>query len=390
MMELKVGFDRSRTALLQGTLRALGFGLMSVFGVIALAGCSAVPDAVNPVEWYKGAAGWFESEDEAEPPAEATVVPDLTPAADESFPNLASVPEPPVQTYGTAQRQDIAEGLVADREHASYVDMTLRGAGAPDLPAPSATEMISEPLFPAPAPEPTAPGAAPTVPSAAPLYPTSGVETVYQARLAESAPETTAGPASSTPFPSASPALPAEAQIEPMPPPAPAAPEPALPALPAEAQIEPTPPPAPAAPESVASAEDAGGAGAQETAALYPSAPQVPARTIYFAHGSASLSAKSRELLREVAAWQREKGGAIRVVGHSSSRTDDMDPVRHKLTNFKASLDRANAVAQELIRLGVPPDKLIVSAKSDTEPIYFEIMPSGEAGNRRVEIYLDF
>lgn len=321
MMELKVGFDRGRTALLQGTLRALGFGLMSVFGVIALAGCSAVPDAVNPVEWYKGAAGWFESEDEAEPPAEATVVTELTPAADESFPNLASVPEPPVQTYDPAQRQDIAEGLVADQEHASYVDTTLRGADATGLPATSAAEMISEPLFSAPAP---------------------------------------------------------------------AAPEPALPTLTAEAQIEPTPPPAPAAPESVASAEDAGGTGAQEMAAIYPSAPQVPARTIYFAHGSTSLPAKSRELLREVAAWHREKGGAIRVVGHSSSRTGDMDPVRHKLTNFKVSLDRANAVAQELIKLGVPPDKLIVSAKSDAEPIYFEIMPLGEAGNRRVEIYLDF
>ena len=317
MMELKVGFGRSRTALLQGTLRALGFGLMGVFGVIALAGCSAVPDAVNPVEWYKGAAGWFDSEDEAEPPAEATVVTEPTPAADESFPNLASVPEPPVQTYDPAQRQDIVEGLIADREHASYVDMTLRGAGATGFPAASATGMISEPLFSAPAP---------------------------------------------------------------------AAPEPALPTLTAAAQIE----PAPAAPESVASAEDAGGAGAQETAAVYPGAPQAPARTIYFAHGSTSLLAKGRELLREVAAWQREKGGAIRVVGHSSSRTGDMDPVRHKLINFKVSLDRANAVAQELIRLGVPPDKLIVSAKSDAEPIYFEIMPLGEAGNRRVEIYLDF
>ncbi len=319
MMELKVGFDRSRAALLQGTLRALGFGLMGVFGVIALAGCSAVPDAVNPVEWYKGAAGWFDSEDEAEPPAEATVVTEPTPAADESFPNLASVPEPPVQTYDPAQRQDIVEGLIADREHASYVDMTLRGAGATGFPAASATGMISEPLFSAPAP---------------------------------------------------------------------AAPEPASPTLAAAAQIE--PPPAPAAPESVASAEDAGGAGAQETAAVYPGAPQAPARTIYFAHGSTSLLAKGRELLREVAAWQREKGGAIRVVGHSSSRTGDMDPVRHKLINFKVSLDRANAVAQELIRLGVPPDKLIVSAKSDAEPIYFEIMPLGEAGNRRVEIYLDF
>ena len=360
-MELKVGFDRSRTALLQGTLRALGFGLMGVFGVIALAGCSAVPDAVNPVEWYKGAAGWFDSEDEAEPPAEATVVTEPTPAADESFPNLASVPEPPVQTYDPAQRQDLAEGLIADREHASYVDMTLRGAGATGVPAASATGMISEPLFSAPAPAVPEP-ASPTLTAAAQIEP---------------------APAAPEPAP---PTLTAAAQIEP--PPAPAAPEPALPTLAAAAQIE--PPPAPAAPESVASAEDAGGAGAQETAAVYPGASQAPARTIYFAHGSTSLLAKGRELLREVAAWQREKGGAIRVVGHSSSRTGDMDPVRHKLINFKVSLDRANAVAQELIRLGVPSDKLIVSAKSDAEPIYFEIMPLGEAGNRRVEIYLDF
>jgi len=45
-------------------------------------------------------------------------------------------------------------------------------------------------------------------------------------------------------------------------------------------------------------------------------------------------------------------------------------------------------VAGELMRLGVAKDKIVVAAVSDAEPMYYEIMPSGEAGNRRTEIYL--
>ena len=59
------------------------------------------------------------------------------------------------------------------------------------------------------------------------------------------------------------------------------------------------------------------------------------------------------------------------------------------MLNFKVSVDRADAVARELIRLGVKKRELVVDAMSDAQPVYFEFMPTGEAGNRRAEIYLE-
>ena len=52
-------------------------------------------------------------------------------------------------------------------------------------------------------------------------------------------------------------------------------------------------------------------------------------------------------------------------------------------------MDRAQAVASEFLRLGVPPAALIVDAVGDTQPRFLEAMPAGEAGNRRVEIILE-
>ena len=43
----------------------------------------------------------------------------------------------------------------------------------------------------------------------------------------------------------------------------------------------------------------------------------------------------------------------MRVIGHASSRTREMDWVRHKMVNLNVSLDRANAVASVLVRSGV-------------------------------------
>ena len=59
------------------------------------------------------------------------------------------------------------------------------------------------------------------------------------------------------------------------------------------------------------------------------------------------------------------------------------------MLNFNISVDRADAVARELIRLGAERDDLVVDAISDSKPMYFEFMPTGEAGNRRAEIYLE-
>ena len=86
---------------------------------------------------------------------------------------------------------------------------------------------------------------------------------------------------------------------------------------------------------------------------------------------------------------QRERGGKLYVIGHSSSWTGDTNPVRHNMINFNLSLDRANTVARELLRLGLTTNEFSIGAVSDSRPLFFEVMPSGEAGNRRVEIFLD-
>jgi outer membrane protein OmpA-like peptidoglycan-associated protein len=111
--------------------------------------------------------------------------------------------------------------------------------------------------------------------------------------------------------------------------------------------------------------------------------------TILFASGSNALSREAQSLLAEIADWQRGNGGIIRIVGYASSRTRDMDALQHRMTNFRISLERAEAVARELRRHGVAPEKLSVGAKSDAEPVLSEAMPKGEAANRRAEVYID-
>ena len=108
---------------------------------------------------------------------------------------------------------------------------------------------------------------------------------------------------------------------------------------------------------------------------------------VRFGHDSALLDSAARSALREMADRYKADGGHIRVVGHASSRTGDMDLAQHNRVNFDVSVDRAHAVASELMRLGVAPSALTVEAVGDAEAAFVEAMPSGEAANRRVEIY---
>lgn len=120
------------------------------------------------------------------------------------------------------------------------------------------------------------------------------------------------------------------------------------------------------------------------------SAPGTLVATIHFNHGSAGLSDYDREVLRQVVDLQRRYGGTLRVVGHASSRTGDMPLDRHMLANFTTSVERAERVTQALYGLGAARGSVVQAAVSDSQPIYHETMPSGEAGNRRVEIHLDY
>lgn len=111
---------------------------------------------------------------------------------------------------------------------------------------------------------------------------------------------------------------------------------------------------------------------------------------IYFANGSASIDDRDRAVLREVAKLHKQYGGIIRVLGHASAATGTLSEQDYEEVNLTISLQRAEAVASELMYSGVSPTELISEGRSDQQPVYHEFMPTGEAGNRRAEIYLEY
>jgi outer membrane protein OmpA-like peptidoglycan-associated protein len=116
-----------------------------------------------------------------------------------------------------------------------------------------------------------------------------------------------------------------------------------------------------------------------------------PAGVIYFHNGSASLSAKDRAVLRQIARLQRQNGAVIQVVGHASMWTrSNSDLQRQATVNQNLSVVRASAVARTLRQYGVSSGRIQTAAVGAQQPVFIESMPNGEAGNRRVEIYFGF
>ncbi len=116
-----------------------------------------------------------------------------------------------------------------------------------------------------------------------------------------------------------------------------------------------------------------------------------PASSVVFFPGDTTvLNAAAKARVRAAVQAYRAKGsvGFVRVVGHSSSRTGNMPLERHLVVIFEKSQQRASSVAQELIREGIPADKVLVEAVGDSDPVFYESMPKGEDGNRRAEIFL--
>lgn len=130
-----------------------GAGLLAALSAAALlAGCSSVPDEVNPVEWYRGASAWVAGDEE-----ESTASSLAEPATEDvPFPNLASVPERPEPTPEPAAVEEMIASLEADRGAAQVADAELRSrpvasavteARVP-LPTPSADDLGASRRFP--------------------------------------------------------------------------------------------------------------------------------------------------------------------------------------------------------------------------------------------------
>ena len=119
---------------------------------------------------------------------------------------------------------------------------------------------------------------------------------------------------------------------------------------------------------------------------------EVPVARITFNHGSSKLSDEDFSKIKQVVnLFNENKGKKIVIVGHASSRTNyDMDLTKHALVNFNISLDRARKVMSEFSTIGFDSQSIELVAMSDAKPLYCEIMPRLEAGNRRAEIFIQY
>jgi len=364
-----------------------------IFAVSLLGSCSQLPDAVNPVEWYNSSVDFFVgNEENVEPSASQQAKNTLEknhgkalPVAKQEFPKIATVDQQ--RDYHEARKRG---GLVADTEGRNYApavarqgETTSRLAAAPppepkaaeQQPAPPATpttRVTKEEVLLAPS---SGPSAAKT---ASASLPSTGEQKAFHARLQKRLDEIRARagqPPAELPTSMAGVIAPDDFGT----------------VIVNSTGISPSRVSSLAInPASVKAAPLPANPLTHISRPARPLAPGVvKVATIHFRNGSSALTTRDRQIIANALQLKKERGGRIHIIGHASSRTRSTDPVRHKMLNFKVSVDRADAVARELIRLGVKKRELVVDAMSDAQPVYFEFMPTGEAGNRRAEIYLE-
>ncbi len=401
---------RSRTR--PGKTLPLKMGLI-LSGVLlsgtVLNSCSQVPDAVNPAEWYKSTVDLFAGDGKEADKQQADnkdskksgLVADrgkAPPGSDKSFPNLSSVDRQ------ARARDNTGTGLTADTERPKYAPAVQRQGAATEIlqaqprPAPVTTPSPaiaavqpppqampkasvaqaplarSMPTMPVPQPEPQM--AKPTVsPKLAPPVMTADQKANEQ-RLAQQLAEirSRAAELGDLPISASQPA--AQGDFGTL-------------VISSDGIVSNNLMAAAETPKAAISAPPTGPGASQ----LLDSPPAYPGNavrvaTILFDNGSSKLKSRDKRILSAVMRLQRKNGGQVRVIGHASSRTRNLTPINHKMTNFEVSASRADRVAGELMRLGVNKKDILIAAVSDADPAYYEIMPSGEAGNRRTEIYI--
>lgn len=346
-------------------------GLLLVSGL--LASCSTVPDAVNPVEWYKSASDLVTGDDH-----------DKDPAPEPSNADFPDVNKP----IAADTRKGLAEALPADKDNAKYAEPVRRAVTptkplARRTPAPATTQtaqapaaavppkpvVVSQQLPAAPAAAPTPAPAAATArddgPDAPPASmdmappPSAGIpETVpargprrlqeqFERRLAESA-QQSVRPGQVATAESGAYRLREEEPIHLIPP---SSQRPRKGG--GKGMAAPEPEPMPAASFQVASVD--------------------------FRADSAELTAADRASVAEVARLYKQTGGMVRVVGHAPSLVMDGDEVGQMMGGLDASMKRANAVARELTKRGVPARKILVGSAPDASDgigaqIYLDVM----------------
>ncbi|MBO1076733.1 OmpA family protein [Roseomonas marmotae] len=119
-------------------------------------------------------------------------------------------------------------------------------------------------------------------------------------------------------------------------------------------------------------------------APIAPAVAPAPARTylVFFDWDRADLTARARQIIAEAAqAASRVQATRIEVSGHTDSSGSPQ-------YNQRLSQRRADAVAAELVRLGVQRSEITIRAYGESQPLVATADGVREPQNRRVEIVL--
>lgn len=99
---------------------------------------------------------------------------------------------------------------------------------------------------------------------------------------------------------------------------------------------------------------------------------------VFFKQGSTKLDARARATLKNQARWLKSQPKLkVRIAGHA-------DDIGSTTTNMRLSHDRAVAVRRQLIRYGVPANRLRVFSHGKSKPIAICTIQTCAAQNRRV------
>jgi outer membrane protein OmpA-like peptidoglycan-associated protein len=366
----------------------------------ALGGCGAV-------DTYRSIGGLDRNDPD---PAVTPYTVNLAAGETADYPNLATVPPPPVVTTSLAERDQMAKSLIADRVSAERALMAsstpprVAPPGEPDkavAPAaattPVATATATTPLVPAssgPTPSGPAPSTTPPVPAAETPGPSSPVAAATPGSSAPGAPPTPAASNSGL-LGKGKPGQ--AAQRKPGEPPEPGSLEarleiPELRSLPGPEHPQPAPPPprlggapVPAPVSSLPTVAAAGLPAPPPEIPVIPPPPPPPVvaakaetkrppvgvtvATFEFPAGSDRLSPDDRSRFSQVAAAFREKPGTVRVVAYAPPT----GPGIEQLNSYRSALNRAQLVAVALKDAGIPANKIQSEAAPTT---------GGESGGR--------
>ena len=316
----------------------------SIVWLTAVVLTAGVSGCNGPIEGYRSLAGYDRNDPD---PTTVPFAENLEAAEHSGYPNLASVPVPPIVSTTADERAKIAAAL--DEQRAGVQAGQPTPGEVPPVP-PIPPELASNGA-PAPPPQPPVQMRSPDEPPVpGPLRSTLTAPTI-------SAPPPGIEATRAPPAPGAMPAMPRPVLSE------------LPPATVASANPQPGPPQVNLPPPQLSPA----------AAAMPP--PKLPPKPVIVASlevapGSSGLSGDERAHLADVVAQYSRKPGIVRIVAYAAAATGSAE----QLNSFRAALDRAQMVAKELGDAGIPAKQLQTEAapsspRAPTGRVEIQLLP---------------